>query len=428
MPLLRGRMVLMICHRAARSVASVLLLNVLLSVAAAAAEPRFGPAEIRLGDSPVPASFAVCGLRVAARDTGPQVAIMGGEAVFSLQQGEEAAVAVAAQDLPKDFRLAAETAMIEGAAADVSLSADDSPRWQAVQPGAAMRLEAAGTSQASAGRITLRVRATTSPAAVRCGRLRLAVDAREVEVPLRPADPAIGKGPPPVLPPLRSGIEQALIEWDWRMQDGIGTERVPSTYAAAIERTLRRGDQLLTDLEAAGVSLDREKADWQQARRAGRRCRWWPETAECRTDCQSVLRAVSSRRDGQNLWRQVHAAAAPHRAGAIRWRRSGRWSSSSRCRAMFSHQLTQYYGKLCPAGRRRVRAGRARPSRCSAANWPPARCPLGSYQHLDVSCDGQPDPVRLLPRRHDARAIARSTSIGSTTCTRCRPTAPACGS
>ncbi len=35
-------------------------------------------------------------------------------------------------------------------------------------------------------------------------------------------------------------IAEALIEWDWRMQDGIGTPREPQTYAQAVDRLLHR--------------------------------------------------------------------------------------------------------------------------------------------------------------------------------------------
>ena len=45
-----------------------------------------------------------------------------------------------------------------------------------------------------------------------------------------------------------SAAEQALIELDWRKQDGIDTQRNPSTYRAASEQMLRRGDALLHDL------------------------------------------------------------------------------------------------------------------------------------------------------------------------------------
>ena len=33
---------------------------------------------------------------------------------------------------------------------------------------------------------------------------------------------------------MRDAIETALIEWDWRMQDGIGTERQPRAFSEAI--------------------------------------------------------------------------------------------------------------------------------------------------------------------------------------------------
>ena len=42
----------------------------------------------------------------------------------------------------------------------------------------------------------------------------------------------------------RPQSDQAAIERDWRMQDGIGTEREPRTYTEAIGRTLARGDRL----------------------------------------------------------------------------------------------------------------------------------------------------------------------------------------
>ncbi|GAH29456.1 unnamed protein product, partial [marine sediment metagenome] len=63
-----------------------------------------------------------------------------------------------------------------------------------------------------------------------------------------------------------SPSEQAAIERDWRMQDGIGTPRAPSSYQAAIERLLDRGDRLIADLHAAGLALESETAEWKQCR------------------------------------------------------------------------------------------------------------------------------------------------------------------
>ena len=46
-------------------------------------------------------------------------------------------------------------------------------------------------------------------------------------------------------PELREPLQRALVEWDWRMQDGIDTPQVPSSYAAAIQRMLERDNRAL---------------------------------------------------------------------------------------------------------------------------------------------------------------------------------------
>jgi predicted esterase len=46
-------------------------------------------------------------------------------------------------------------------------------------------------------------------------------------------------------------IAESLTEWDWRMQDGIGTPREPRTYAQAAERLLKRMAQAGLDHEAS---------------------------------------------------------------------------------------------------------------------------------------------------------------------------------
>ncbi|NQT53024.1 hypothetical protein HQ576_13285, partial [bacterium] len=51
---------------------------------------------------------------------------------------------------------------------------------------------------------------------------------------------------------LAAAGQQGPIERDWRMQDGIGTPREPSSYEAAIGLALRRGDKLVRHLQANG--------------------------------------------------------------------------------------------------------------------------------------------------------------------------------
>lgn len=50
-------------------------------------------------------------------------------------------------------------------------------------------------------------------------------------------------------PEFRPTLARALIEWDWRMQDGIGTEREPRTFLQALELRLSQGQELLNDLQ-----------------------------------------------------------------------------------------------------------------------------------------------------------------------------------
>ena len=65
--------------------------------------------------------------------------------------------------------------------------------------------------------------------------------------------------------------ERELLERDWRMQDGVGTPRKPSTRAAAIARTLGRGDRLVAHLEAGGVALAELAGQWRRLRQEWRR-------------------------------------------------------------------------------------------------------------------------------------------------------------
>ena len=52
--------------------------------------------------------------------------------------------------------------------------------------------------------------------------------------PLVPSRMAYDAGPVKGSPPLAPVIAQALVAWDWRLQDGIGTPREPRTFAEAV--------------------------------------------------------------------------------------------------------------------------------------------------------------------------------------------------
>ena len=62
----------------------------------------------------------------------------------------------------------------------------------------------------------------------------LAEGCRMLARPLAPVRAPFDAGPVKGSPPLAPAIADALVEWDWRMQDGIGTPREPRTFAEAV--------------------------------------------------------------------------------------------------------------------------------------------------------------------------------------------------
>jgi hypothetical protein len=336
----------------------------------------FGPAQVTLNGTAAPAaSLSVCGFRLVALDAGPQLAVMEPAAMLAaLQQGEEIAVCVPMRTVNGPCTISAEVALLDGAAAEVVLSLDEKAGGPstALKPGRPTRLEATGVLQSD--RITMRIKAAAgaSPVAVSWSNLRLTAGARSQEVSLTLPPTNIGIGAPAVLPPLRPAIEQALLEWDWRMQDGIGTPREPSTYAGAIERTLRRGDDLLADLRAAGVALEAETTRWQQLQSQ------WKQLSAV---------ATTGPAEWEGLWRQVHTL---RRRIALKnpLAQVGPLAIVKHVPSMFSHQLTQYEGKCArPGGGVFVleKPGQTMQARQLAAG----ALPLGNYEHLDVSWDGK---------------------------------------
>ena len=51
-------------------------------------------------------------------------------------------------------------------------------------------------------------------------------------------------------PDPHPAIAEALVEWDWRMQDGIQTPRESRSYRQAIEKLVRQTDALVAERSA----------------------------------------------------------------------------------------------------------------------------------------------------------------------------------
>lgn len=177
--------------------------------------------------------------------------------------------------------------------------------------------------------------------------------------------------------------DQAALEEDWRKQDGIGTERVPASYATAIQRTLERGDLLIRDLETGGTPPRKQAARWNELRQEFEKLRKEdPASGQQPPTANPLLKA-----QWEILWRQVHQLRREI-VFANPLVNTGPLLFVKQVPSVFSHQLTQYYGSCArPGGGVFVldRPGQSLQCRALAAG----ALPPGSYQHPEVSFDGQ---------------------------------------
>jgi len=359
-----------------------------------AATLEFGQAQISLCGRPAPpASNSSCGFSLLAQGSGPQVALMDHPPalVASLRQGDEVVVAVTIRGIAAPVSIAAEAALLEGKQIEVSISLDEEPLSRQLLQGGAVRLEVVRKAPKPSATVRLTVTATDRDAAVRWSGIRLTTAAGAYDVPIAPVGGNKEQCPPPLLPAMRPPIERALIEWDWRMQDGIGTPRAVVTYATAIERTLQRGDDLLADLQAGGLPLKVEALQWQALW-----CEWKKLSAANET--ASV--------PWEDLWRRAHALRR-HMALTNPLAQVGPLLLVKQAPGCFSHQLTQYYGRYArPGGGVFVLDAPGKSMQCR--QLAAGALPEGSYQHPEVSFDG----TRVLFAFCQADAAPQDTIAG----------------
>jgi hypothetical protein len=166
--------------------------------------------------------------------------------------------------------------------------------------------------------------------------------------------------------------DRAVIEADWRKQDGIGTARRPASFGEAIALTLRRGDELLRDLSNEGFPLDREESQWRILREE------WQSLSAAQSTNQPVW---------EDLWRRVHEMRRKI-VFANPYAQTGPLLFVKQAPSMFSHQLTQYYGSCAqPGGGLFVLEAPGESLRCR--QLAAGTLALGSYQTPEVSFDGR---------------------------------------
>lgn len=347
------------------------LVLVLLCHASHAARPRFGEPEVLLCDEPATTSSSVCGFSILYRGAeGPQVALAAehGTFVASVRPGEEAAVVIPIRRIGGPFSVTARVTLVDGEDAEVCLSVGEAMSRRLVRPEETVEIEVRGEKglREVVARLETNARSDEA-AAVRWDSIRLVTEERSFEIPILADARNPERCPAPVLPALHPAIEKALIEWDWRMQDGIDTPREPSAYAEATEKTLRRGDALIRHLHSTGVPLEAEATRW--------RALWseWNGLSAAEETGQT---------EWEDLWHRVHTL---RRRIVLKnpLADSGPIAFVKHVPGISSHQCTQYLGRFArPGGGIFILEEPGRSMRCRSLTA--GKLPQGGYQTLGI--------------------------------------------
>ena len=361
--------------------------GVLLAVGtlASAAEPqpaKAGLACIAVSSAGQPVknrSWTACGFTLLADAQGPQVAVMKppGTIAVCARAGESVEVSLPLTNVAGPLSVSASVDLLSGGTATVGLSLDEQTPLRMVQPNQALTLTVERRKSNGASTLHMRTIAGSGEVVVRWRDLHVVAGGVSLPVAIPMAGDTL-RCPPPEQPPLRPAMEPVLIEWDWRMQDGIGTQRLAVTYAAAIARLLQQGDALLADLRAKGVTLAGETRSWAELRSQWKRLAAADHEYMVPGATDAAWEALWRR--GHLLRRRIVLSNPVANTGPIVFAKHVPGG-------LFSHQLTQYEGDNArPGGGIFVleEPGRSMQTRQLATG----ALPQGAFMSPEVSFDG----------------------------------------
>jgi hypothetical protein len=306
----------------------------------------------------------------------------GAQAAFSRPLGactvaatsrEDVQITLNLTELSGPYTVAAEAVLANGTDSEVSiqLASGQTKRFRLCSNGPAL-LTVEGDGKQVSDVVTLGTSAINGDCAMRWSHVQYHAGDRTVDIDLLPPPPPQGAPPTPRDVALLPVLEHELIVWDWRMQDGIDAGQTRNTYETAAEMALERGDLLIADLRGAGVVLDGAANAWVALRK----------------EFEALRAAQPAQGDSrwEYLWLKVHAA---RRALVFDnpLAQTGPLLFVKQAPGMFSHQLTQYYGRYArPGGGVFVldRPGESMQVRRLAEG----AFPQGSFMHPEVTHDG----------------------------------------
>ncbi len=199
-------------------------------------------------------------------------------------------------------------------------------------------------------------------------------------------------------PNFRPALSKAMVVWDWRMQDGIGTEREPRTFIQALEKQLLNGQALLDDLRK---NLDDSSYEsllpYDEAI-----CDNFEDLANKLDDYQvqwtrfksefESIRNAGEEAKAEELWRQVHTLKRELLLETPYFRFKS-LVFLKHAPTVMSHQLTQAYGYCARPGGGIFTLERPDDnsllSMFKAVDTTPSNLPSGSYMTPELSFDGK---------------------------------------
>ncbi|MDD3469907.1 MAG: hypothetical protein PHE53_08000 [Thermoguttaceae bacterium] len=189
--------------------------------------------------------------------------------------------------------------------------------------------------------------------------------------------------PMPSSPSLRAAIAEALIEWDWRMADGIEVPRETRSYRDAMVKILAEGDALLQDLKDLPTTAAFQ-TKWNALRQ---QCQSLANTAVITGNGESrseALSADASQREWESLWLKLHQLRRKLVLSNPLFSQVGPLLFTKHVPSVMSHQLTQCYGYTARPGGGLFLLPKPGES-METRNITPSELPAGSFMQTDLS-------------------------------------------
>ena len=334
--------------------------------------PLFGKSIVTFGGSLAPARSAETGgFSLIASELGPQVAVMEIARAWTvcLAKNEQVHWTIPIKTPLSHLSIMADVHLPLSGSAIAEVSLNGKQTKQPLHGGQTTTLITEPVDIKGNAALVLTTRGANEETAVRWSNLRYVLKGEEFPVALIFPQP-VETIPPPRLPNMRESIEQELIRWDWRMQDGIGVKRENRTWQYAIQKTLGRGDRLIQHLSTVGTELHELSVQWQAVH----------------NQFKNMSAANTNDVDWEKLWLKTHQLRRQI-ALANPLANVGPLVFVKRTPAGFSHQLTQYAGhRARPGGGVFVLDA---PGESMQARQLDHGLRIGSPLHIDVSWDGK---------------------------------------